>query len=388
MVGLGDLPGGSFQSVAEHLSADGSLVVGYSHSALGKEEAFRWASASGMVSLGDLPGGIFQSDPKAVSADGSIVVGNSTSASGFEAFRWTAGGGMVGLGDLPDGVFSSTAEGISADGSVIVGAGNLDLESFTTAEAFRWTAATGIVGLGDLPGGAVLSAADDVSADGSVVVGDSISASGFEAFRWTAGGGMVGLGDLPEGIFDSHAWGVSGDGSVIVGNGTTALGPEAFIWTEGGGMQNLRELLIAGGATGPTGWRLIEASAVSADGRTIVGIGRNPAGNLEAWMARLENVVALAGDFNVDGSVDAADYVVWRKELGTTYAQNDYDTWRANFGNRAPAAAGSGATAYRPGASAEPRSSAAPEPTSLVSCGVVTLCLIIRSRRRQSVRID
>ncbi len=41
---------------------------------------------------------------------------------------------------------------------------------------------------------------------------------------------------------------------------------------------------------------------------------------------------ALPGDFNFDGAVDAADYVEWRKGLGTTYAQSDYDTWRTNFG--------------------------------------------------------
>jgi fibronectin-binding autotransporter adhesin len=42
--------------------------------------------------------------------------------------------------------------------------------------------------------------------------------------------------------------------------------------------------------------------------------------------------IALAGDFNFDGQVDAADYVVWRKGLGSTYMQSDYDVWRANFG--------------------------------------------------------
>ena len=38
------------------------------------------------------------------------------------------------------------------------------------------------------------------------------------------------------------------------------------------------------------------------------------------------------GDYNRDGTVDAADYVVWRSGLGTTYTQADYDVWRANFG--------------------------------------------------------
>ena len=39
--------------------------------------------------------------------------------------------------------------------------------------------------------------------------------------------------------------------------------------------------------------------------------------------------VALAGDFNGDNVVDAADYVVWRNSGGS---QSAYDLWRANFG--------------------------------------------------------
>lgn len=41
---------------------------------------------------------------------------------------------------------------------------------------------------------------------------------------------------------------------------------------------------------------------------------------------------SLQGDFNGDGVVNAADYVLWRKGLGTTYTQNDYDVWRGHFG--------------------------------------------------------
>ena len=52
---------------------------------------------------------------------------------------------------------------------------------------------------------------------------------------------------------------------------------------------------------------------------------------------------ALEGDFNHDGTVDAADYVVWRKS--GIHGQQGYDDWRANFGNSTPgfglAAAGS-----------------------------------------------
>jgi sulfatase modifying factor 1 len=63
----------------------------------------------------------------------------------------------------------------------------------------------------------------------------------------------------------------------------------------------------------------------------------------------------LPGDFNHDGLVDAADYVTWRKGLGTTYTQPAYDVWRAHFSQ----SAGSGAALP----SAEPLS-AVPEPAT------------------------
>jgi hypothetical protein len=53
--------------------------------------------------------------------------------------------------------------------------------------------------------------------------------------------------------------------------------------------------------------------------------------------------VWLPGDFNNSGIVDAADYGVWRKGLGTTYTASDYEVWRRNFGRAAPTGAGLGA---------------------------------------------
>jgi len=61
----------------------------------------------------------------------------------------------------------------------------------------------------------------------------------------------------------------------------------------------------------------------------------------------------------------AADYVVWRKGMGTTYNQNDYGVWRAHF--RDSLGPGSGSVL----SSAKPPSSA-PEPASasmLLLCG-------------------
>lgn len=68
----------------------------------------------------------------------------------------------------------------------------------------------------------------------------------------------------------------------------------------------------------------------------------------------------VIGDYNADGTTDGADYVMWRKTLGTTVAsftgadgdgdgivdQNDYAVWRAHFGTTAPTV-GSGAGEFR-----------------------------------------
>jgi hypothetical protein len=58
--------------------------------------------------------------------------------------------------------------------------------------------------------------------------------------------------------------------------------------------------------------------------------------------------VDLPGDFNSDGRVDAADYVVWRKTDGT---QPGYNDWRTNFGRTvSPPTAGQNAAIPEPAA--------------------------------------
>ena len=72
----------------------------------------------------------------------------------------------------------------------------------------------------------------------------------------------------------------------------------------------------------------------------------------------------IPGDFSNDGTVDAADYVVWRKNPGGIYTPADYTTWRTNFGQSLSFGAGSGAALP----SADPLSAAVPEPASLALC--------------------
>jgi hypothetical protein len=70
-------------------------------------------------------------------------------------------------------------------------------------------------------------------------------------------------------------------------------------------------------------------------GNNLIGNGRavdtaNTATVAGSDRQLLFNVVAAPGDFNLDGTVDAADYVRWRK---TDNTPANYTLWRANFGN-------------------------------------------------------
>ena len=137
MVGLGDLPGGGFESAARGISSDGAVIVGYGTFGSGAldRQAFRWTQGTGMVSLGSLQGSAGYSMAMSVSADGNKVAGTSGSTWGYQAFLWTQATGMVGLGDLAGGSYRSHGNGISPDGTVVVG-----LSSSTNSTASSWEA--------------------------------------------------------------------------------------------------------------------------------------------------------------------------------------------------------------------------------------------------------
>lgn len=102
--------------------------------------------------------------------------------------------------------------------------------------------------------------------------------------------------------------------------------------------------------------------------------------------AIVTSVEGIVGNYNNDGTVDAADYVVWRKNEGTTNVlPNDeiggmigpahYSQWRAHFGEPAP---GSGSGARE---SADARA-AVPEAATWGLLAVVLAALRCRPPRR------
>jgi probable HAF family extracellular repeat protein len=117
----------------------------------------------------------------------------------------------------------------------------------------------------------------------------------------------------------SKANGVSADGSVVVGGAPNVAGfYRAFRWTASGGMENLNTTYASLLTYGST---LIEAYAISPDGRYIVGRGLNAdTGRDEAFLLDTRPRCTLDGDVNGDRVVDDADLLIVL----------------FNFGNRCP----------------------------------------------------
>jgi hypothetical protein len=91
----------------------------------------------------------------------------------------------------------------------------------------------------------------------------------------------------------------------------------------------------------------------------------------------------LLGDYNHNGMVDAADYIVWRKSIGSTGSglaadgngdnmvnQLDYDIWRLHFGETA-------------GAAASTESQSVPEPSTAIQTILICVAAFAFLRRAE-----
>jgi hypothetical protein len=127
----------------------------------------------------------------------------------------------------------------------------------------------------------------------------------------------------------------------------------------------------------PDGVRSFDLTFIS--GGALSALGTIYIDDISAAIVRAPS---LLGDYNANGIVDAADYVVWRNSLGATgsglaadgnsdqmVTQLDYDLWKANFGTTAG------------GAEASLQPSPAPEPSAILLSFMGTCTAAIGSRR-------
>jgi len=185
------------------------------------------------------------------------------------------------------------------------------------------TQAPQLTWLGLLPDYDYWGVATGVSADGSAVVGWAENQSRERrAFRWSAVGGMQNLGTL--GGLESAAYGVSADGSVVVGfTRDRYTNPRAFRWTPARGMEDLNRIyyrLLYPGSD------LVIGSAISPDGRYIVGSGYNAVtGRQEPFL--LDTGFPRRGDVDRNGCVNEADLLRVLFAFGERGYRNEDIDW-------------------------------------------------------------
>lgn len=184
-----------------------------------------------------------------------------------------------------------------------------------------------------------------VASDGSKPVGGNFSV-GTETFQNTSLSlARIQLDDSGTGTYEL-VWnnsGVSQDFETPSGWAGTINGDQ-YLWIVNGETGS-----PGGGQTAPS-WK---PDVSVGDRATTFGFWINDAttaaviDNFEIWDTLTPTSAELPGDYNGDGTVDAADYTVWRDggpllnetdNPGTVDA-GDYQVWRANFGNSSSAIA-------------------------------------------------
>jgi hypothetical protein len=178
--------------------------------------------------------------------------------------------------------------------------------------------------------------------------------------------------------------GYSTDGKMVIESGVTnAIADNAYLYVTGGGAAGTADqgyLSLGAGINETVGGLMV--GGVEGVGGTILGPGTygssasgapNPGlANPDEYFSGAGTVTVVPagvpGDYNNNGAVDAADYVLWRKggplanDFTPGVQSTDYDFWRSRFG-----------ATSNPGSGSRLGTSAVPEPSTIV----IGVCLAI-----------
>lgn len=275
-------------------------------------------SAAMFQGLGSLPGTTPNSTATAISGDGSTVVGRSNGL----AFRWTANTGIADFGMF------SNASAVSEDGSFIVATSS---DPNTPGEIFRWSASsTDSVFTSEDALSFGVPFASSISADGSVIVGVGDEAQQKNPWVWTANTGTIGL---PLAVaFRGAATSISADGRVVAGSVSLVFSSsDIVIWidSDGDGVFS-NEIFLDPNASSQTSDG--NATAISADGTTVVGSARSDTVfEPFRWTAQT-GIVSLAVpavvstqsaiDVSGDGSIILGNFFIWDELHGGRLLEN------------------------------------------------------------------
>lgn len=271
-------------------------------------------------------------------------------ASGSESFGGVIANGSKGLRLLKDGAYTQRLSGVNTyQGTTTIAAGTLLINGSLAAQSAVTVKSTG----GVLGGSGTVNGLVTLESGGKIAAGDNGGAftlSGGLQVKSTGGSLLeFSLGSVSSSLL------INGGQFGINTSGTTII-----------------DLIDSGGVT-PGQHTLINWSGASTP--TAITLGSFSLGNVSPALSggslvlngsSLSYVVpgdlAVPGDYNDNGVVDAADYSVWRDHLGQTFqlvnevpdatpgmvTEEDYTAWKANFGNTSGSGAISGGYAAVP----------------------------------------
>lgn len=313
---------------------------------------FALGTGRSLRGTGSVVGKVAAAIGSTIVAEGPLVLGDAYSYAGFTSDGELATGAhTVTINDKNEAVLGSLTTlglGEKGEGTLIAGTA----VAGQTRTHFLIEQGKNLVGWGHVVG--------NVKNQGNVIGNGNTFPGLNQLIVFDAGWIVSGIGDFQNVLFNgTFAPGLSPgvvDGSNLAIGGTLAI--ELGGATPGDGLGHYDQVndagafAIAAGATlalAPYGGFL----PTLGEQFTIVTAAAGIAGEfahvtVDPWflqhgidftlsdtgMALLLTAVApsLSGDFNQDGTVDAADYVVWRHGLGTTYSLADLTEWRINFG--------------------------------------------------------
>jgi hypothetical protein len=366
-------------------------------------DAITGADTGGLDATG-ITGGTFAVNATAVGSDGAIYVGNLTvqsTTSPFKVYKWAnegstpvvaysgdAGlpGSRVGdsIGGVGGGASTRIASGFSNNPSV-VGNNGYTVVDPTAGTASAVSFASTPPNAGDFKLGLTFSDSTHIFSkpfgNTTLYYTSYSGSSGTLVASPTLPVGSTAETELAYTVLNGTpllATQSSGDSHISVYSVADPTNPVLLASAAG-----LTGLPANGNQTGQIAWG---AATVNLDGSATQNLyGMRTNGGIRAFTFTLP-VPSVNGDYNGNGVVDAADYVVWKKNFGLTggatkaqgdgtgdgnVLSDDYDYWRARFGNTS----GNGSAALAPAAVPEPNTAA----TLLMSLLISTSAMARRS---------
>ncbi|MEX2307462.1 MAG: autotransporter-associated beta strand repeat-containing protein [Pirellulales bacterium] len=232
-----------------------------------------------------------------------------------------------------------------------VGTGTLTLAGVNTYSGFTTINAGTVSVTGSIAGGAIINNGGILNGTGTIVGGVAINSGGVFAPGTSPGTITIdGLSMMSGGMLNFELGDPARDHIILTGSGNVALAGILNVSLLDGFMPTLgQSFALFEGAVGSITGAFDSIIAPTFNGLTF--------DVMQTASSVLLQVGESMGDFNRDGFVNAADYVVWRKGLGTTYTQDHYNVWRVHYGET---------LAIGAGASAGSSSAPVPEPAALL----------------------